>query len=47
MAPPLHCQLQDDEYMFVGQSRFNPQVFGWAGHKEGGGHFTTEGKHVS
>jgi len=33
---------KDDEYMFVGQSRYNPQVFGWAGHKEGGGHFTTE-----
>lgn len=30
---------KDDEYMFVGQSRYNPQVFGWAGHKEGGGDF--------
>ena len=29
--------------MFLGQSRYDPNTFGWAGHREDGGHFTVQG----
>ena len=30
--------------MFLGQSRYDPNTFGWAGHREDGGHFTVQGE---
>ena len=34
---------EDDEKMFLGQSLYNSSIFGWQGHKQDGGHFSTEG----
>ena len=30
--------------MFLGQSRYDPNTFGWAGHTEDGGHFSVQGE---
>ena len=32
--------------MFLGQSRYDPNTFGWAGHREDGGHFSVQGEIV-
>ena len=36
-------RYENDEKMFLGQSRYDPNTFGWAGHREDGGHFTVQG----
>ena len=45
--PPLntYTPTQNDESMFLGMSLFNPELAGWAGHTQDGGHFSVEGKY--
>ena len=35
---------KDEEHMYLGQSLYNKSVFGWAGHRNNGSHFSVAGK---
>ena len=35
---------KDEEHMYLGQSLYNDTVFGWAGHRNNGSHFSVAGR---